>query len=61
MYYDDQLRLGLAMDSRDYMDRQSVFAAGSINADKEFNLQFGFETRQFPPTFSFNFLSARKY
>jgi len=61
MYYDDQLRLGLALDSRDYMDRQSVFAAGSINADKEFNLQFGFETRQFPPTFSFNFVSARKY
>ena len=61
IYYDDKLRLGLALDSRDYLDRQAVFATATINADKEFNFQLGIETRQFKPTFSLNFYAARKY
>lgn len=61
MYYDKTPRIGIALDSRDYLDRQSAFAAFSINTDKEYNLQFGFVTRQFKPTFSFDFFAARKY
>ncbi|HSG27350.1 MAG TPA: hypothetical protein VLA34_02630, partial [Candidatus Krumholzibacterium sp.] len=61
MYYDKKPRIGLTLDSRDYLDRQSFFAAGSINDDKEFNYQFGLQTRQFKPTFDLSFYFARKY
>ncbi len=61
LVYDKKPRIGLAFNSMDLIDRQSLYAAASINKDKEFNLQFGFDTRQFKPTFSFIFLSARKY
>ncbi|MBN2071569.1 MAG: PD40 domain-containing protein [Candidatus Krumholzibacteriota bacterium] len=61
VWYDDQLRLGVVADTRDYLDRQAVYGAASVNKDKEFNLQFGIESRQFKPTFFFNFYAARKY
>ncbi|MBU8920252.1 MAG: hypothetical protein KOO63_00170 [Bacteroidales bacterium] len=61
MYYDKKPRIGLTLDTRDYLDRQNFYASGSINDDKEYNIQAGIETRQFKPTFAVNFYSARKY
>lgn len=59
--YDGSFRAGLAVDSRDYLDRQALYAAGSAGFDGEFDAQFGFEVRQFKPTFRFDVLRMRKY
>jgi hypothetical protein len=61
LVYEGKPRIGLFVDSRDLLDRQSVTAGGTINSDKEFDLQLSFETRQFKPTFSFDFFRSRKY
>lgn len=61
MVYDGSFRVGLALDSRDYIDRQSVYAAGSAGFDGEFDAQLGFEVRRFKPTFRFDLLRMRKY
>ncbi len=59
--YEGKPRIGLFVDSRDLLDRQSVTAGATINSDKEFDLQLSFETRQFKPTFSFDIFRSRKY
>ena len=59
--YEGKPRIGLFVDSRDMLDRQSVTAGATINSDKEFDLQLSFETRQFKPTFSFDIFRSRKY
>ena len=61
LVYEGKPRVGLFVDSRDLLDRQSVTAGGSINSDKEFDLQLSFEVRQFKPTFSFDIFRSRKY
>jgi Tol biopolymer transport system component len=61
MVYDGKLRLGLYFDSRDLLGRQSVYGGGTFGEDKEFDFHFGFEIRQFKPTFSFNVFRSRKY
>ncbi len=61
MVYDNKFRLGFAIESRDFLDRQSVYAAASASFDGEFNLQFGAELRQLKPTFRFDLVRARKY
>jgi hypothetical protein len=61
LVYEETPRIGLFVDTRDILDRQSVTAGGTINADKEFDLQLSFETRQFKPTFSFDLYRSRKY
>jgi len=61
LVYEGKPRIGLFVDSRDLLDRQSVTAGGTINSDKEFDLQLSFETRQFKPTFSFDLFRSRKY
>ena len=61
MVYDNKFRLGFAIDSRDFLDRQSVYAAADASFDGEFNLQLGAEFRQLKPTFNFDLLRMRKY
>jgi outer membrane protein assembly factor BamA len=61
MVYDNKFRLGFAIDSRDFLDRQSVYAAADASFDGEFNLQIGAEFRQLKPTFNFDLLRMRKY
>ena len=61
LVYEGKPRAGLFIDTRDLLDRQSVTAGGTINSDKEFDLQLSFETRQFKPTFSFDIFRSRKY
>jgi hypothetical protein len=61
MVYDNKFRLGFAIDSRDFLDRQSVYAAASASFDGEFDLQLGAEFRQLRPTFNFDLLRMRKY
>jgi hypothetical protein len=61
MVFDNKFRIGFAIDSRDYLDRQSVYAAADASFDGEFNLQLGAEFRQLKPTFSFDLLRMRKY
>lgn len=61
LVYDNKFRIGFALDSRDYLDRQSVYAAADASFAGEFNLQFGAEFRQLKPTFSFDLLRMRKY
>ena len=55
LIYEEMPRIGLYVDTRDILDRQSVTAGATINADKEFDIQLSFEVRQFKPTFSFDF------
>ena len=60
--YDGHPRIGLSLDSRDMLDRQSVFASGTIALENtEFDLYLGFETRQFKPTFSLDLFRSRKF
>jgi outer membrane protein assembly factor BamA len=61
MVYDEKFRVGFAIDSRDFLDRQSVYAAASASFDGEFDMQLGAELRQFKPTFLFDILRMRKY
>jgi hypothetical protein len=60
--YDGSPRIGLALDSRDMLDRQSLFASGTISFENtEFDIYLNFETRQFKPTFSIDFFRSRKF
>ncbi len=60
--YDGGPRIGLSLDSRDMLDRQSVFASGTIALENtEFDIYLNFETRQFRPTFSLDFFRSRKF
>jgi len=61
LIYEGKPRLGIFLDTRDLMDRQSVSVGGSMNIDKEFDLQLFFEIRQFKPTFSLALFRSRKY
>jgi hypothetical protein len=61
MVYDEKFRLGFVIDSRDFLDRQSVYAAASASFEGEFDLQLGAEFRQLKPTFMFDLLRMRKY
>lgn len=61
MVYDNKFRLGFVLDSRDFLDRQSVYAAASASFDGEFDIQLGAEFRQLKPTFMFDLLRMRKY
>lgn len=61
LLYDGRFRAGLALDTRDYLDRQTVHAAGSVGSNGEFDVYLGFEIRQFKPTFNFDLLRMRKY
>ncbi len=60
--YDGSPRIGLAIDCRDMLDRQSLFASGAISLENtEFDVYFNFETRQFKPTFILDFFRSRKF
>lgn len=60
--YDGSPRIGLSLDSRDMLDRQSVFASGTIALENtEFDIYLSFETRQFKPTFSLDLFRSRKF
>ena len=61
MIYDNKFRFGFALDWRDFLDRQSVYAAASASLDGEFNLQLGAQYRQLKPTFTLDLLRMRKY
>lgn len=60
--YDGSPRIGLALDSRDMLDRQSFFASGTISLkNTEFDIYLNFETRQFKPTFILDVFRSRKF
>jgi hypothetical protein len=61
MVYENKLRLGVFLDSGDYLGRQSVFAGASMNADGDFDLSLSAETRQFKPTLGFEVYRSRKF
>ncbi len=61
LVYENKVRVGLFLDSGDYLGRQNLFAGGSINGDGDFDLNFSFETRQFKPTFGFDVFRNRKH
>jgi hypothetical protein len=61
MVYENKLRVGLFLDSGDYLGRQSVFAGGSINSEGDFDLNLSVETRQFKPTLGFEVYRSRKH
>jgi hypothetical protein len=61
MAYEGKARLGLYLDTGDYLGRQSLFAGGSINADGDFDLNLSFETRQFKPTLGLEVYRNRKH
>jgi hypothetical protein len=61
LIYDNKPRIGLYLDTRDFLDRQALMAGGSVNLDGEFDVQLGFETRQFKPTFTFDVYRSRVY
>jgi len=52
-------RIGLFLDSGDYLGRQNVFAGGAVSAEGEFDLNLAVETRQFKPTFGFELYRSR--
>jgi hypothetical protein len=52
-------RVGLFLDSGDYLGRQNVFAGGAIGANGEFDLNLAVETRQFKPTLGFEVYRSR--
>lgn len=61
MVYDGTFRVGLSLNALDVLDRQSIFANGSINADGEFDGYIGVEIRQFKPTFLLEVYRSRKF
>ncbi len=61
MIYEEKPRLGIYLDTRDFLDRQAVSAGGSINREGEFDLQLNLTVKQFSPTFSFSVFRKRKY
>ena len=52
-------RIGLFLDSGDYLDRQSVFAGAAVSAEGEFDVNLSAQTRQFKPTFGFEVYRSR--
>jgi hypothetical protein len=61
MVYENKLRVGVFLDSGDYLGRQSVFGGGSMNSDGDFDLNLSLETRQFKPTLGFEVYRSRKF
>ncbi|UCF06953.1 MAG: PD40 domain-containing protein [bacterium] len=61
LIYEEKPRIGLFIDTRDILDRQSVFAGASMNVEGEFDVNLSFELRQFKPTFIFDVYRVRKY
>jgi len=61
MIYEDKPRIGLSISSEEILGRQGFIAGGSINRDREFNLNLSYELRLFKPTFLFEVYRARKY
>ena len=61
MIYDGKARVGLFVDTGDYLGRQSVFAGASVNGRGEFDLNLTFETRQFKPTYALDVFRDRKH
>jgi len=59
MLFQGTPRIGLFLDSGDYLGRQNVFAGGAIGAEGEFDLNLAIETRQFKPTFGFEVYRSR--
>ena len=59
MIFQGKTRIGLFLDTGDYLGRQSVFAGGSVAANGEFDLNLAAETKQFKPTFGFEVYRSR--
>lgn len=60
MIFDGVPRIGVFLDSGDFLSRQNVFAGAAVNADGEFDLNLSVETRQFKPTFGLDVYRNRK-
>jgi hypothetical protein len=61
LIYENKARVGIFIDSGDYLGRQSLFAGTSMSADGDFDLYLSAETKQFKPTFGFDVYRNRKY
>ena len=59
MIFQGKPRIGLFLDSGDYLDRQSFFAGAAVSAEGEFDVNLSAETRQFKPTFGFEVYRSR--
>ncbi len=59
MVFQGDPRVGVFLDTGDYLGRQSVFAGGSVAANGEFDLNLAVETKQFKPTFGFEVYRSR--
>lgn len=59
LIYQGKTRIGLFLDTGDFLGRQSVFAGGSVAANGEFDLNLSAETRQFKPTLGFEVYRSR--
>jgi hypothetical protein len=59
MIFQGKPRVGVFLDTGDYLGRQSVFAGGSVAANGEFDLNLAVETKQFKPTFGFEVYRSR--
>ncbi|MGD1048289.1 MAG: hypothetical protein ABR899_06000, partial [Candidatus Krumholzibacteriaceae bacterium] len=59
MIFQGEPRIGLFLDSGDYLDRQSVFAGAEASPGGEFDVNLSAETRQFKPTFGFEVYRSR--
>jgi hypothetical protein len=61
MIFQGKPRLGVFLDTGDYLGRQSVFAGGSVAANGEFDLNLSVETRQFKPTLGLEVYRSRTH
>ncbi|MCX5752699.1 MAG: hypothetical protein NTW97_03520, partial [Candidatus Krumholzibacteria bacterium] len=61
LIYQGKPRIGVFLDSGDYLGRQSVFAGGSVASNGEFDLNLAVETKQFKPTFGFEVYRSRTH
>jgi hypothetical protein len=59
MIYQGKPRIGVFLDTGDYLGKQSLFAGGSVAANGEFDLNLAVETKQFKPTFGFEVYRSR--
>jgi len=59
MIFQGKPRIGLFLDSGDYLGRQNVFAGGAVSTEGEFDINLAVETRQFKPTFGFEVYRSR--
>jgi hypothetical protein len=59
MIFQGRPRVGVFLDTGDYLGRQSVFAGATVGTNGEFDLNLAVETRQFKPTYGFEVYRSR--